>query len=207
MPEGLNGGTSKLLQMARSECRCAIAFVALEHGEEVFVAADPAPTAGDALDPEAVDGLVRQVWSDPEFGRARAVVRTTRLARPGSGGPQRLVLAVVPLGDGATGRPSGMLGAVGPEGGSFGPPQLASLDRLGRRLASYLQARHEVGEIAAIGTAGPPVGPAPAVAGVLHRTGVGVEEAAGANGYHHFGSNGHGGAPPPPDAGPGRSDW
>ena len=117
MPEGLNGGTSKLLQMARSECRCAIAFVALEHGEEVFVAADPAPTAGDALDPEAVDGLVRQVWSDPEFGRARAVVRTTRLARPGSGGPQRLVLAVVPLGDGATGRPSGMLGAVGPEGG------------------------------------------------------------------------------------------
>jgi GGDEF domain-containing protein len=145
MQDSLSGGTTNLLRMARNECRGAIAFVALALDDDVFATATyPTMPEDDLFGMEGVDEMVHQAWSDPEFGHARTLVRAARLKSRRLVRPRRLVLAIVPLGDGPGGGPWGMLGVVDPEGGSFQAPQLELLDRIAQRLASYLRARQEV---------------------------------------------------------------
>ncbi|HEY1734531.1 MAG TPA: hypothetical protein VGG23_08800, partial [Acidimicrobiales bacterium] len=140
--------------MARSECRGALAFVALSLDDNLFATASyPTVSDDDLFGEEEVEEVVHQAWADPEFGQASVFVRASRLKSRRLARPKRFVVAIVPLGDGPGGRPWGMLGVVDPESGGFGPPQLDLLDQIAQRLASHLRARQEVRETVAASTA------------------------------------------------------
>ncbi len=154
MHDSLSGATTNLLRMARSECRGALAFVALSLDDNLFAtAAYPTVSDDDLFGEEEVDEVVHQAWADPEFGQARVFVRASRLRSRRLARPKRFVVAIVPLGDGPGGRPWGMLGVVDPESGGFEPPQLDLLDQIAQRLASHLRARQEIRETVAASTA------------------------------------------------------
>ena len=145
MHDSLSGATTNLLRMARSECRGALAFVALSLDDNLFAtAAYPTVSDDDLFGEEEVEEVVQQAWADPEFGQARVFVRASRLKSRRLARPKRFVVAIVPLSDGSGGRPWGMLGVVDPESGGFEPPQLDLLEQIAQRLASHLRARQEV---------------------------------------------------------------
>ena len=154
MHDSLSGATTNLLRMARSECRGALAFVALSLDDNLFATASyPTVSDDDLFGEEEVEEVVHQAWADPEFGQASVFVRASRLKSRRLARPKRFVVAIVPLGDGPGGRPWGMLGVVDPESGGFEPPQLDLLDQIAQRLASHLRARQEVRETVAASTA------------------------------------------------------
>jgi hypothetical protein len=154
MHDSLSGATTNLLRMARSECRGALAFVALSLDDNLFATASyPTVSDDDLFGEEEVEEVVHQAWADPEFGQASVFVRASRLKSRRLVRPKRFVVAIVPLGDGPGGRPWGMLGVVDPESGGFEPPQLDLLGQIAQRLASHLRARQEVRETVAASTA------------------------------------------------------
>jgi hypothetical protein len=154
MHDSLSGATTNLLRMARSECRGALAFVALSLDDNLFTtAAYPTVSDDDLFGEEEVEEVVHQAWADPEFGQAGVFVRASRLKSRRLTRPKRFVVAIVPLGDGPGGRPWGMLGVIDPEGGGFEAPQLDLLDQIAQRLAGHLRARQEVRETVAASTA------------------------------------------------------
>jgi hypothetical protein len=154
MHDSLSGATTNLLRMARSECRGALAFVALSLDDNLFATASyPTVSDDDLFGEEEVEEVVHQAWADPEFGQASVFVRASRLKSRRLARPKRFVVAIVPLGDGPGGRPWGMLGVVDPESGGFEPPQLDLLDQIAQRLASHLRARQEVRATVAASTA------------------------------------------------------
>jgi hypothetical protein len=154
MHDSLSGATTNLLRMARSECRGALAFVALSLDDNLFATASyPTVSDDDLFGEEEVEEVVHQAWADPEFGQASVFVRASRLKSRRLTRPKRFVVAIVPLGDGPGGRPWGMLGVVDPESGGFEPPQLDLLDQIAQRLAAHLRARQEVRETVAASTA------------------------------------------------------
>jgi hypothetical protein len=139
MEQGLSGGTTNLLRMARTGCQSGSSFVALALTDDSFATAVyPATPEPGAVDVPTVDAVVRQLWHDPGFGRGKALVRSVRI------GTDRLAVAAVPLGLTDQGQPSGVLGVVDPGGKSFGVPDLELLSRIAQRLTSYVQARRAV---------------------------------------------------------------
>jgi hypothetical protein len=156
MVENLSGGTTNLLRMARSGCQSAVAFVALALGDQTFATATYPSELGKGL-PTAteVEDLVRQLWLDPGLARGKALVRTLPLGGHGPGQtPSRFAVAAVPLGAGAGGQPSGILGVTDPEAKTFGVPDLELLSRIAQRLTSYVKARQAVRTQLAATTAG-----------------------------------------------------
>lgn len=139
MEQGLSGGTTNLLRMARSGCQSGSSFVALALTDDSFATAVyPATPEPGAVDVSAVDAVVRQLWHDPGLGRGKALVRTVRI------GDDRLAVAAVPLAMTDDGQPSGILGVADLGGTSFGVPDLELLSRIAQRLTSYVQARRAV---------------------------------------------------------------
>lgn len=147
MEQGLSGGTTNLLRMARSGCQSGSSFVALALTDDSFATAVyPATPEPGAVDMASVDAVVRQLWHDPGLGRGKALVRTIRI------GDDRLAVAAVPLAMTGEGQPSGILGVADLGGKSFGVPDLELLSRIAQRLTSYVQARRAVrSQVAAAG--------------------------------------------------------
>ncbi len=146
MPDNLSGGTSNLLRMARTGCQSAVAFVALAAGPQTFATATyPSASEPDGLDAAEVEGLVRQLWSDPGLAQGKSLLRTVQLDTGQPGEPLlRLAVAAVPLGMTAQGHPSGVLGVADPMVAAFGMAELELLARVAQRLNSYVQARQVV---------------------------------------------------------------
>src|SRR5579863_2218964 len=116
------GGVINLLRMAKTQCGVAVAFAALRRDDGTFALAT-FPNAGHEgrWTIEAIDELVRQIWSDPHLGRGRVLVRSGRV--PGAEWPgehHQSKVAVAPLSDLATvDRPWGLLAVVDPASGQF----------------------------------------------------------------------------------------
>jgi hypothetical protein len=146
MVDNLSGGTTNLLRMARSGCQSAVAFVALALGDQSFATATYPAELGDGLPSAAqLEGLARQLWLEPGLAQGKALVRTVQLGGHQAGQSQvRLAVAVLPLGVGSGGQPSGILGVADPEAKSFGLPELELLSRIAQRLTSYVKARQAV---------------------------------------------------------------
>lgn len=139
MEQGLSGGTTNLLRMARSGCQSASSFVALALTDDSFATAVyPATPEPGALDASMVDAVVRQLWHEPGLAQGKALVRTVRI------GDTSLAVAVVPLAVDQPHQPSGILGVAGPGGQTFGLPDLELLSRIAQRLTSYVRARRTV---------------------------------------------------------------
>lgn len=153
MEQGLSGGTTNLLRMARSGCQSGSSFVALPLTDDSFATAVyPATPEPGAVDVPTVDAVVRQLWHDPGLGRGKALVRTVRI------GEVRLAVAAVPLAMSEQGQPSGILGVADPSGKSFGLPDLELLSRIAQRLTSYVRARRAVRSQLAHASTGVPEG-------------------------------------------------
>jgi hypothetical protein len=134
---------ANLLRLARTECRATVAFaVVATNGQPELLRV---PTAGDMGTPsnETLADIVDRAALDPEFGLARAFVRSVQL-------PSATLLGVAPVA-GAS-RPA-MIGVLGDDPSGFGPAQLELLDRLAERIARHIKALHAVERPAAGGAA------------------------------------------------------
>lgn len=122
---------ANLLRLARAECRAALAFAVLatNGGQPEMLRIPPTEATGTPSD-QALAEIADRAALDPEFGRARAFVRTVQL-------PSATLLAVAPVS--GTSRPA-MVGVLGEDSSGFGPAQLDLLDRLAERIARHVKA-------------------------------------------------------------------
>lgn len=149
---------ANLLRLARTECRAAVAFAVLatNGGQPEMLRIPPTEATGTPSD-QALAEIVERAALDPEFGRARAFVRTVQL-------PSATLLAVAPVSGAA--RPA-MVGVLGEDSSGFGPAQLDLLDRLAERIARHVKAlqtfdRPELAESPTTEAASDPEAPGPA---------------------------------------------
>jgi hypothetical protein len=139
-----SGGTTSLLRIARTECRAAVAFLALPVDDNMFATATyPVLSEEDVVSVTALDELLHEIWDDAELAPGKVLIHSVQAGSRRLVRSKRTEVALVRLDNGPDGRPLGLLGVAGPSGGVFGN-DIHGLGALGDRVSSYLRARQQV---------------------------------------------------------------
>jgi hypothetical protein len=139
-----SGGTTSLLRIARTECRAAVAFLALPVDENMFATATyPVLSEEDVVSVTALDELLHEIWDDAELAPGKVLIHSVQAGSRRLVRSKRTEVALVRLDNGPDGRPLGLLGVAGPSGGVFGN-DIHGLGALADRVSSYLRARQQV---------------------------------------------------------------